>query len=79
GIAAELRTKHSGEMFIARRDVERRIKDRADRPSTRDGKQIAEQFNHSGLNTRFDSKEQRFSALDSRGFKRTAEQKEAVA
>ncbi|TBA08791.1 carbohydrate ABC transporter permease [Rhizobium ruizarguesonis] len=79
GIAAELRTKHAGEVFTARRDVERMIKDLADRPSTRDVKQISEQFNRSVLNTRFDSKEQLFSALDSLGFKLTAEQKETVA
>ncbi|MGO7200082.1 sugar ABC transporter permease, partial [Rhizobium ruizarguesonis] len=69
GIAAELRAKHAGEVFTARRDVERMIKDLADRPSTRDVKQISEQFNRSVLNTRFDSKEQLFAALDSLGFK----------
>lgn len=79
GIAAELRAKHIGEVFATRREAERMIKDLSERPSTRDVKQISEQFNRSVVNTRFDSKEQLFSALDTLGLKLTPEQKETVA
>ncbi|OWV80871.1 ABC transporter permease [Rhizobium sp. R634] len=79
GIAAELRAKHAGEVFPTRREAERMIKDLADRPSTREVKQISEQFNRSVVNTRFDSKEQLFSALDTLGLQLTPEQKEKVA
>ncbi|RUM23222.1 sugar ABC transporter permease [Rhizobium vallis] len=79
GIAAELRAKHNGEVFPTRRDAERMIKDLAERPSTRDVKQISEQFNRSVVNTRFDSKGELFSALDTLGLKLTPEQKETVA
>ena len=75
GIAAELRAKHAGEVFPTRREAERMIKDLADRPSTREVKQISEQFNRSVVNTRFDSKEQLFSALDTLGLQLTPEQK----
>ncbi|WP_064710399.1 carbohydrate ABC transporter permease [Rhizobium bangladeshense] len=79
GIAAELRAKHAGEVFPTRREAERMLKDLAERPSTREVKQISEQFNRSIVNTRFDSKGQLFSALDTLGLKLTPEQKETVA
>ncbi|MBX4905203.1 carbohydrate ABC transporter permease [Rhizobium bangladeshense] len=79
GIAAELRAKHAGEVFPTRREAERMLKDLAERPSTREVKQISEQFNRSIVNTRFDSKGQLFSALDTLGLKLTPAQKETVA
>ena len=79
GIAAELRAKHMGEVYPSRREVERMIKDLNDRPSTREVKQISDQFNRSVVNARFESKQALFSALDTLGFKLTVEQKEEVA
>lgn len=79
GIATELRTKHSGEVFPSRREAERMVKDLSDRPSTRDVKQISEQFNRSVLNARFEGKDQLFASLDTLGFKLTSEQKDQVA
>ncbi|MFA1623513.1 ABC transporter permease subunit [Rhizobium mongolense] len=79
GIATELREKHLGEVFSSRREAERMIKDLNDRPSTRDVKQISEQFNRSVANLRFSSKEDLFASLDKFGFKMTSEQKEGLA
>lgn len=79
GIVGELRAKHLGEVFPSRREAERMIKDLDDRPSTRDVKQISEQFNRSVVNARFESKDGLFSALDTFGFKLSPEQKEEVA
>lgn len=79
GIVGELRAKHLGEVFPSRREAERMIKDLDERPSTRDVKQISEQFNRSVLNARFESKDALLSALDTFGFKLSPEQKEAVA
>ncbi|MEX2695937.1 carbohydrate ABC transporter permease [Rhizobium mongolense] len=79
GIAMELREKHLGEVFSSRREAERMIKDLNDRPSTRDVKQISEQFNRSVANLRFSSKEDLFTSLDKFGFKMTPEQKERLA
>ncbi|EJJ29868.1 carbohydrate ABC transporter permease [Rhizobium sp. CF142] len=78
-IVSELREKHMNEVFPSRREIERMIKDLNERPSTREVKQISDQFNRSVVNARFDSKDQLFSALDTLGFKLTADQKEQVA
>jgi inositol-phosphate transport system permease protein len=79
GIAAELREKHLGDAFPSRREAERMIKELRDRPSTRDIKQIAEQFNRSMANLRFASKAELFASLDKLGIKLTDEQKENLA
>ncbi len=78
-IVSELREKHMNEVFPSRREIERMIKDLNERPSTREVKQISDQFNRSVVNARFDSKDELFSALDTLGFKLTADQKEQVA
>ncbi|UWU18860.1 sugar ABC transporter permease (plasmid) [Rhizobium sullae] len=79
GIATELRENHLGEVFPSRREAERVIKGLNDRPSTREVKQISEQFNRSVANLRFSSKEELFASLDKLGFKITPEQKESLA
>ncbi|SCW80913.1 inositol-phosphate transport system permease protein [Rhizobium mongolense subsp. loessense] len=79
GIAMELRERHLGEVFSSRREAERMIKDLNDRPSTRDVKEISEQFNRSVANLRFSSKEDLFASLDKFGLKMTPEQKEGLA
>jgi inositol-phosphate transport system permease protein len=78
-IVSELREKHMNEVFPSRREIERMIKDLNERPSTREVKQISDQFNRSVVNARFDSKDELFSALDTLGFKLTPDQKEQVA
>jgi len=78
-IVSELREKHMNEVFPSRREIERMIKDLNERPSTREVKQISDQFNRSVVNARFDSKDELFSALDALGFKLTPDQKEQVA
>ncbi|MCV9967079.1 sugar ABC transporter permease [Pararhizobium sp. BT-229] len=78
-IATELRAKHMGEVFQSRREAERMIKDLDQRPSTPDVKKISEQFNRSVVNSRFSSKAELFSALDTLGFKLTDAQKDSVA
>lgn len=78
-IVSELREKHMNEVFPSRREIERMIKDLNERPSTREVKQISDQFNRSVVNARFDSKDELFSALDTLGFKLTVDQKEQVA
>ncbi|PKA43427.1 ABC transporter permease [Rhizobium sullae] len=79
GIATELRENHLGEVFPSRREAERVIKGLNDRPSTREVKQISEQFNRSVANLRFSSKEELFASLDKLGVKITPEQKESLA
>ncbi|WP_086998939.1 carbohydrate ABC transporter permease [Rhizobium sullae] len=79
GIATELRENHLGEVFPSRREAERVIKGLNDRPSTREVKQISEQFNRSVANLRFSSKEELFASLDKLGFKIAPEQKESLA
>ncbi|NLS06978.1 sugar ABC transporter permease [Rhizobium sp. P32RR-XVIII] len=79
GIAKELHEKHLGEVFPSRREAERMIKDLEDRPSTREVKQISEQFNRSVANLRFSNKEELFASLDKFGIKMTPEQKESLA
>ncbi|TCU13460.1 carbohydrate ABC transporter permease [Rhizobium sullae] len=79
GIATELRENHLGEVFPSRREAERVIKGLNDRPSTREVKQISEQFNRSVANLRFSSKEELFASLDKLGSKITPEQKESLA
>lgn len=78
-IVSELRDKHMNEVFPSRREIERMIKDLNERPSTREVKQISDQFNRSVVNAQFDSKDELFSALDTLGFKLTPDQKEQVA
>ncbi|MHB1104055.1 MAG: carbohydrate ABC transporter permease [Devosia sp.] len=78
-IVSELRAKHLDQVFPARREAERMIKGLADRPSTREVKQISEQFNRSLVNVRFRSKDALFTALDGQGLDLSVEQKEAIA
>jgi inositol-phosphate transport system permease protein len=59
GIVSELREKHLKEVFPSRREIERMIKDLKDRPSTREVKQISDQFNRSVVNARFDRSRRR--------------------
>ncbi len=79
GVAAELRASHLGEVFPTRREAERMIKGLKDRPSTRDTKQISEQFNRSAVNARFYSREEMFAGLDRLGLELSAEQKATIA
>ncbi len=79
GVAAELRAGHLGEVFPTRREAERMIKGLKDRPSTRDTKQISEQFNRSAVNARFYSREDMFAGLDRLGLELSAEQKATIA
>ena len=79
GVAAELRASHLGEVFPTRREAERMIKGLKDRPSTRDTKQISEQFNRSAVNARFYSREDMFAGLDRLGLELSAEQKATIA
>jgi inositol-phosphate transport system permease protein len=78
-VAAELRAQHLDEVFPSRREAERMIKDLEVRPSTRETKQISEQFNRSIVNARFDSKEGLFAGLDRLGIELSPEQRELVA
>lgn len=79
GVIAELRANYLDDVFPTRREAERMIKALRDRPSTREVKQISEQFNRSLVNARFRSKGELFSALDGLGLELTPEQKEALA
>lgn len=78
-VASELRAKHLDEVFPTRREAERMIKGLADRPSTREVKQISEQFNRSLVNARFPSKNALFTALDGQGLELSGAQKETIA
>jgi inositol-phosphate transport system permease protein len=78
-IVAELRASHLGEVFPVRRDAERMIKALKVKPSTREVKQISEQFNRSIVNARFETKAALFAALDSVGIELGLEQREIVA
>lgn len=79
GVAAELRAGHLDEVFPTRREVERMIKGLKDRPSTRETKQISDQFNRSAVNARYSSREEMFAGLDRLGLDLTAEQKATIA
>jgi inositol-phosphate transport system permease protein len=79
GIIAELRHQHLGETFATRRDAERALRDLNHRPSTRELKQLSEQFNHSIVNARYDSKPALLAAIDSLGIKLTAKEQAAIA
>ena len=79
GVVAELRASHLGEVFPSRREAERMIKGLKDRPSTRDTKQISEQFNRSAVNARFHSREEMYAGFDRLGLEFSAEQKAAIA
>jgi inositol-phosphate transport system permease protein len=78
-ILADLRQGHLGKTFATRRDAERAIKDLNHRPSTPELKQISEQFNHSIVNARFDSKAALFAGLQSIGISLTATEQAAVS
>lgn len=78
-IVNELRASHFDEVFPTRREAERMIKELRDRPSTREIKQISEQFNRSLVNSRFRSKDALFTALDGMGLELTSEQRETLA
>lgn len=78
-IVAELRASHLDEVFPARREAERMIRSLRDRPSTREVKQISEQFNRSLVNARFQSKEALFAALDGQGLDLDTTREEAIA
>lgn len=79
GIVNELRATHLDEVFATRRDAERVIKDLAQRPSTREVKQISEQFNRSIVGARFETKAALFAGLDRLGVELSAEQRDVVA
>ncbi|HTN63398.1 MAG TPA: sugar ABC transporter permease [Devosia sp.] len=76
---AQLRAEHLDEAFATRRDAERMIKTLKIRPSTRDVKQISEQFNRSLLDTRFASEAELLGALDALKLDVTPEQRDAIA
>ncbi len=78
-IVAELRAAQLDQVFPTRREAERMIKALKARPTTREVKQVSEQFNRSIVNARFESKEELFAGLDSLGVELTPEQREAVA
>lgn len=78
-LVTELRAAHFDEVFANRREAERMIKALRARPSTREVKQVSEQFNRSIVNARFETKEELFAGLDSLGIELTSEQREAVA
>lgn len=79
GVAAELRASHLDEVFATRREAERMIKSLRDRPTTRETKQISEQFNRSAVNARFGTKEALYAGLDRLGLDLTPEQLETTA
>jgi inositol-phosphate transport system permease protein len=78
-IVSELRASHLGEVFPVRRDAERMIKALRDKPSTREIKQISEQFNRSIVNARFETKEALFAGLDNLGIELSPALRETVA
>ena len=78
-VISELKASHLGEVYPVRRDAERMIKALKAKPSTREVKQVSEQFNRSIVNARFESKEALFAGLDSLGLELSAEQRELVA
>ncbi|MDB5527528.1 MAG: transporter permease [Devosia sp.] len=74
----EMRT-HLGEVFPTRREAERMIKGLDARPSTREVKQISEQFNRSLLDTRYESEGDLLAGLDALGVEVTPAERDAVA
>ena len=70
---------HLGEVFPTRRDAERMIKALDARPSTREVKQISEQFNRSLLDTRYASEAELLGGLDALGLTVKPEEREAIA
>ncbi|MDB5537483.1 MAG: transporter permease [Devosia sp.] len=74
----EMRT-HLGEVFPTRREAERMIKGLSARPSTREVKQISEQFNRSLLDTRYESEGDLLAGLDALGVEVTPAERDAVA
>ena len=78
-IIDELRASHLDEVFAARREVERMIRDLRDRPSTREVKQISEHFNRSIVGSRFASKDELLGAIAKLGIELTPEQQAQVA
>ena len=79
GLVAQLRAEHQGEVFPDRREAERMIKALADRPSTRQTKQISDVFNRSVINLRFDTAAELLSTLDRFGFALAEEERAAIA
>lgn len=77
-IIAELRG-HVGETFTTRRDVERAIRSLSHRPTTREVKQISDQFNRSIMNARYDSKAALLAAVAAVDPSLNAAEQQAVA
>lgn len=77
GMLTELRS-HVGETFATRRDVERALRNFSHRPSTREVKQIGDQFNNSIVNARYDSKNALLAGIASTGPPLSTTEQQAV-
>lgn len=77
GIVAELRN-HLGESFATRRDAERALRSLSHRPSTREVRQIGDQFNRSIVNARYDSERALLAGTASIGVPLNAAERQAV-
>ena len=75
----ELRSKHLGTSFDARREAERMLRSLGARLSTREVKEISALLNRSLVNTRFETQEALFAAVDTLGLNLKADQKAAIA
>ncbi len=75
----ELRAKHLGTAFDARREAERMLRGLATRLPTSEVKAISALLNRSLVNTRFESETALFAAVDTLGLDLNAEQKAAIA
>ena len=79
GVITDLRRADLGKTFTNRRDAERAFRDLDHRPSTREVKQISDQFNRSIVNARFDSRAALLAGIDATGMKlMTASEQAAV-
>jgi inositol-phosphate transport system permease protein len=77
-IIGDLRRSLLGKSFTSRREAERAFRDLGHRPSTREVKQISDQFNRSVANARFESKAALLAGLEAIGMKLTSAEQAAV-